>query len=462
MTSIFASVVITASKFVAALFTGSLGLLSEALHSFLDLVATVMTYLAVRVSDKPADADHHYGHGKVESVTALGEAGLLVIASFWVIYEALRRLITGETEVEASWAAIAVIVATIAIDYWRARALAKVAKETKSHALEADALHFASDMWTSFVVLAGLCFVSVGYPVFDAIAALLVSVFICRVAWKLGKKTFDDLIDKAPEGVAEKIQDAIKDLHGIIRTERIRVRPSGSAVFVDIYVDIHRGLSFGQTEEIKHHIVSAVKANISEAEVTVSLEPVAVDKETVQDKVSIIAANLGAKIHHIVVHFVNSEDNNKGRLAISMDLEVSENMLLGEAHSIASSLEQNIRDEFGQDTEIETQIEPFYSGGLHGKAVSVREQGNVEALLKEAAVALGGLSNVHNVRVRQSDRGLIVICHARTDAAKTVSDVYTIVKALECYIQNKRTDIWRIVVHSEPFGEGKRSAENNN
>src|SRR5271156_5123183 len=204
--SIAASAGLTAAKTVIGLLTGSLAILSEAGHSLLDLSATVLTYFAVRISGKPADTEHQYGHGKVESVTALAETALLFLLSGVVIFEAVQRLLDSPMHaVEATLAAFAIIAASIVVDFFRARALRRIAKRTSSEALEADALHFSSDMWSSVAVLFGLGGVALGYSWADAAAAIVVAVFICVAGWRLGRRTIDTLTDTAPAGVSDRV-----------------------------------------------------------------------------------------------------------------------------------------------------------------------------------------------------------------------------------------------------------------
>ena len=206
LTSIAASGGLTIAKAVVGFATGSLAILSEAAHSLIDFVATVMTYFAVRISGKPADEEHHYGHGKVESVSALAETALLFLLSGIVIWEAAHRLIGGaDHAVEATIWAFGVIVVSIVVDFFRARVLYRVAAETSSEALEADALHFGSDMWSSLAVLVGLGASALGYPWADSAAALVVAVFICVAGWRLGRRTIDTLTDTAPPGAADRI-----------------------------------------------------------------------------------------------------------------------------------------------------------------------------------------------------------------------------------------------------------------
>src|SRR5712691_65471 len=243
LSSIAASAGLTVAKTVVGFSTGSLAILSEAAHSLIDLVATVMTYFAVRVSGKPADEEHHYGHGKVESVTALAETALLFVLSGIVIWEALQRLLGGHGHaVEATAWAFGVIVASILVDFFRARVLYRVAAETSSEALEADALHFGSDMWSSVAVLIGLVAVAFGYDWADSVAAFVVAIFICIAGWRLGRRTIDTLTDVAPPGAAERIKRIAMRVRRVVDVERVRVRTVGDRLFVDLVVAVSRTL----------------------------------------------------------------------------------------------------------------------------------------------------------------------------------------------------------------------------
>src|ERR1700733_6213584 len=237
--SIAASAGLTAAKAVVGLLTGSLAILSEAGHSLIDLSATVLTYFAIRISGKPADAEHQYGHGKVESVTALAETALLFVLTAFVIWEAVQRLLAAQTHaVEATVAAFGVVADSSAVDFFRARTLRRVAEQTSSEALQADALHFSSDMWSSVAVLIGLGGVAMGYPWADATAAIIVAVFIAIARFRLGKRTVGTLTDTAPEGVSDLVSTIARQVPGVVAVERVRVRPAGPTLFVELGVGI--------------------------------------------------------------------------------------------------------------------------------------------------------------------------------------------------------------------------------
>src|ERR1035437_8546574 len=187
--SVIAAIFITGFKLIIGLLTGSLGILSEALHSALDLVAAVITYFSVRVSDRPADREHNYGHGKVENLSALIETILLLVTCVWIIYEAINRLTSGKVHIEVTYWSYIVVISSIIIDFTRSRALSRVAKKHNSQALEADALHFSTDIWSSTVVLFGLiAFQFLHWKNADSIAALLVAIIVLYVSYQLGRK----------------------------------------------------------------------------------------------------------------------------------------------------------------------------------------------------------------------------------------------------------------------------------
>src|SRR5262252_8934289 len=250
--SIAASAGLTAAKGIIGVLTGSLAILSEAGHSLIDLSATVLTYFAVRISGKPADAEHQYGHGKVESVTALAETALLFLLTAIVVFEAVQRLIgTQAHAVEATVAAFAISIGSVVIGFFRARVLKRVAQATASEAQRAHALHFRSDMWSSIAVLIGLLGVALGHAWADAAAALVVAVFICIAGYRLGRRTIDTLTDTAPAGVREHIAALARQVPGVVAVERVRVRPAGTVLFVELAVSISRTLPLDRVTSIK-------------------------------------------------------------------------------------------------------------------------------------------------------------------------------------------------------------------
>jgi cation diffusion facilitator family transporter len=445
LSSIAASAGLTFAKAVVALATGSLAILSEAAHSLLDLAATVMTFFALRVSGKPADAEHHYGHGKVESVYALAETGLLFVLSGIVIWEAAHRLAARQAHaVEATIWAFAVIIASIITDFFRARILYRVAGETASEALEADALHFASDMWSSVAVLIGLGAVALGHEWADSAAAIVVAVFICIAGWRLGRRTIETLTDTAPAGIAAKITGIAARIPGVVAVERVRVRPAGATLFVDTEVAVSRTLPLDRVSAIKERIIGAVRREFSRAETTIHTVPRALDDETVLERVMVIARNRALAVHHVTVQAIGD------RLSVSLDLEVDGNLGLGRAHEIADDLEQAVREELGSEVEVETHIEPLQTRGLAGRDAPAERTAAVSNELGALAAGLGFLQDIHDVRVRETAAGEIVNFHAHVDSALTVAEVHEKTDELERALRERFPTIKRVIGHAEP------------
>jgi cation diffusion facilitator family transporter len=443
--SIAASAGLTAAKTAIGLLTGSLAILSEAGHSLLDLSATVLTYFAVRISGKPADAEHQYGHGKVESVTALAETALLFLLSLVVIWEAVRRLISAQAQaVEATAAAFVIIACSIVIDFFRARTLKRVASETLSEALAADALHFGADMWSSIAVLIGLSGVALGYAWADAAAAVVVAVFICAAGYRLGRRTIDTLTDTAPAGVRERVTRIARQVPGVVSVDRVRARPAGAVLFVDLGVGVSRTLPLDRVSAIKERLTGEVRAEIPNAEITITTEPRALDDETVRERVMVIARDLGLAIHHVAVQTIS------GRLSISADLEVQGTMTLTAAHEVASRLEEAVRDELGPDVEVETHIEPLPADVLAGHDASAARIAEVREALTALAGEIPNLTEVHDVRVRETAGGEIVNFHCRVDPALSVGAVHDMVDALERRLRRRFPIIQRVISHAEP------------
>ncbi len=446
LTSIAASAGLTVAKAFVGFATGSLAILSEAGHSLIDLGATVMTYVAVRISGKPADEEHHYGHGKVEAVSALAETALLFLLSGVVIWIASNRLLAHAGHgVEANAWAFGVIVVSIAVDFLRSRALSRTAKETSSHALEADALHFSSDLWASLAVLVGLIGVRFGLWWADSAAALAVAVLVLIAGWRLGRRTIDTLIDVAPPGAAAQITAIADKVPGVVTVEQVRARAVGETTFIDLVVAVNRTLALDRVTAIKDAVAAAVRAQIPGAAPTVTTHPVALDNETVLDRVMVIARNRALAVHHVTVHDL------KDRLAVALDLEVGGTLSLGEAHALADGLEKAIEDELGPGVEVETHIEPLQQQDAMGREALPERVKAVELALTELAAEGRTVRNVHDVRVRETDDGEIVNFHCNVDPSLTVQTVHEKVDALERSLRERAPSIKRVIGHAEPL-----------
>ena len=443
--SIVASAVITIGKGVAGFMTGSLALISDAAHSIVDVAATTLTYLAIRTANKPADDEHHYGHGKVESLAALFETALLFTLSGAVAYEGIRRLLHGETDIQWSWLAVGVLIASIIIDAWRWYQLKTIAKETRSEALAADALHFSSDLVNSVLVLVAFAFAAYGYPQADSLVAVGVALFIALAGFRLAKQTLDNLLDTAPAGVTEALRAAIAAVPGVASVESVKIRPAGPQLFVEAEIGVSRTLPLDRLSAIKTAIATAVEAAHEGAIVTITATPRALDNETILERVLLIAAKRRVPVHHVTVQTLND------RISVSLDVEVDGRMSLGSAHIVASRLEDAIRNELGSDTEVETHIEPLVTENLAGQDVDGAIVEQVAKALTLYAKHIGTISDIHSVRVRSTGHGLIVNYHCRVDPSLDVASVHEKVDELEHLVRGDVPMITRIVSHTEPL-----------
>jgi cation diffusion facilitator family transporter len=445
LTSIVASGALTIGKAIVGFASGSLAILSEAAHSLIDFAATVMTYFAVRISGKPADEEHHYGHGKIESVAALAETALLFLLSGVVIWEAARRLLAAEGHaVEATLWAFAVVIVSVIVDFFRARLLYRVAADTASEALEADALHFGSDMWSSLAVLVGLAGVWLGYPWADAAAALVVAAFVCLAGWRLGSRTVATLTDEAPPGLRQQVTAIAGRVKGVVDVERARIRRVGPTLFVDLSLAVSRTLPLDRLDALNADVVRAIRRELPGAEVSVMTAPRALDDETVMERVLVIARNRGLAVHHVTVHAIVTG------LAVALDLEVPGGMSLAAAHEVADELERAIREELGPDVEVETHIEPLQIEGLAGRDASPERVAQVRAALADLAEHLGPLCDIHDVRVRDTDEGEIVNFHCRVDPTLAVEAVHDKVDEVERALKRRWSSVKRVIGHAEP------------
>src|SRR5712671_6214514 len=441
--SVIASAGMAAAKFVVGVAIGSLALISEALHSSVDVVATVITWLVVRVSDRPADKEHHYGHGKLESISALGVIALLYVLAGGILVESYSRLREGAPPPTISAIPFVVLVIDIAVNFWRARALQRTARDTKSQALAADALHFASDVLGSIAVIIGLALSGFGYAWGDAAAAIGVAILISVLGLRLGRSTIETLLDRAPEGAAAKATAVIGTVLGVIDVERLRVRMVGSTHFIDAIVQVPRTWPIDRIEEVKRKAQDAVTRALGDADLTFTAVPVARDNESVRERIMVIARNSGLAIHHVTVHDLG------GKLTVSIDLEVDGEMPLTQAHEIAHILEHNIRDEFGADVEVDTHIEPLEPELPHGTdAAPGRVAEIAEALSRFAAD--GAIHDIHNVRVRDTEAGEIVNFHCRAAPSMSVIKVHENVDAVERALRRAYPSVKRVISHAEP------------
>jgi cation diffusion facilitator family transporter len=443
--SIGASATMAAAKFVVGIAIGSLALVSEALHSSVDLVATVVTWMVVRVSDRPADEEHHYGHGKFESLSALGVIAMLYVLAGGILVQAYSHLRQGAPPPTFAPVAFVVLLVDIAVNFWRARALHRAARDTKSQALAADALHFASDVLGAAAVMIGLALSGLGYAWGDAAAAIGVALVISALGLRLARSTVETLLDRAPEGVSEKAAAVIRMVPGVVDLERLRVRMVGPTHFIDAIVQVPRTYPIDRIDQIKRSAQAALTKAFGDADLTFTAVPVARNNESVRERIMVIARNSGLAIHHVTVHDLG------GKLTVSIDLEVDGEMALNAAHDIAHGLERNIRDEFGEDVEVDTHIEPLEPELPLGTDAAPDRVAAIKSALSRFA-ADGAIHDIHSVRVRNTEAGEIVNFHCRAAPSMSVIKVHENVDEIERALRRAFPTVKRVISHAEPPG----------
>jgi cation diffusion facilitator family transporter len=453
--SVLAAIAIASLKVGVGFATGSLGILSEAAHSGLDLVAAVVTLLSVRVSDKPADADHQYGHGKVENFSAFIETGLLLLTCIWIVYEAFRRLFFRHVHVEPSVAAFLVMFFSMIVDFWRSRVLGKIAAKYDSQALEADALHFSTDIWSSGAVVLGLALVLLGriYRIdwllsADPIAALFVAGVVVYVSWRLARRTIDALLDAAPTGVRSKIIAAVQRVDGLLEIERVRIRRAGNRYFADLSIGLARNVTFQRSEQVSDAVTAAVHRVLPDADVVVHSAPRAVRSENIFDRVRAVATR-----HNVNVHDVSVQDLH-GSLHVEQHLELDESLTLKEAHDRVSVLEAEIRHDVPEVSSILTHIESEPATIEPGDEVA--RDANLEKRLKAIAAQFREILDMHDVQMKRVRGRLYVSCHCTMSDDLPLSRVHDIQTELETRFKQEAPELFRVLIHPEPRTDNRR------
>ncbi len=444
LVSVAVKVALTVAKFVAATLSGSLALASEAGNNLGDVAVTLLSFYSIRMASKPADDDHPFGHGKVESLSAMIQTGFLFALAVFILIEAVKRLVWGGTDVEPGPFAFGVLLVSIVVDAARWFSLNKIAKATRSAALAADALNFLTDIVASALALAGLLAAYAGFRSGDAIAAAAVALFVGVAGFRLGRATVDTLIDAAPKGLSGPLRATVAHVSGVIGVGALRLRPMGDIVTGEVTILVSRTLSVERVAAIKAEVARAVAIAHDGAEVTVTDEPVALDDESVVERTLLIANRRRVPIHHVTVQTLGS------RTSVSFDAEIDGRLPLGQAHEIVSGLEGAIGAELGGGFEVESHIEPLEVLERAGRDCDEGDRLRVERALRDSAPATGALTDVHHVRVRHTSDGLIVNYHCIVDPTLSVDQVHAAVDDLDRSVRLACTDVARIVGHAEP------------
>lgn len=460
LVSVAAALLLVTLKTIVGLSTGSLGVLSEAAHSGLDFIAAAITYLSVRISDKPADADHQYGHGKFENFSAFLETGLLLLTCAWIVWEAIHRLFFKAVHVEPSLWAFGVMAISIVIDHFRGRALDRVARKYNSQALEADALHFQTDVWSSSVVILGLVGVLLAERTSwsllrhaDPLAALVVAGIVVWISLRLGKRTVDVLLDTAPAGLQAQVESAARSIEGVLGVERVRSRRAGNRTFVDLTISVPRTIPFERVHVISDKVEAAVRAAVGEADVMVHMEPRAAAGENLFDQVRAIAQQHDLAVHELSAHQLipklRDGPSEHPSLILELDAEVDENLTLRDAHALADRVEREIYRQLPQVTQINTHIETLGHDALPAAELDELTRA-LEAHLRDAPYQFPDLLDCHDVQVREVEGKILASCHATLDGSLPITRVHDLTQQLEARTLRHFPQLSRLTIHTEP------------
>lgn len=450
LTSLVAAVVLTATKIVVGLWTNSLGILSEAAHSALDLVAAAITVWTVRTSGRPADAEHHYGHGKFENLSALVQTGLLWIVCGWIIFEGFIRLFgVEEAHVDANIWAFGVIVLSIVVDLSRSRALAHAARKYRSQALEADALHFSTDVWSSLVVLLGLFCAAAGQRFgiawlhrADAAAALAVAAIVIVVSLRLGRRAVDELVDAVPAELRHRVEQAAAAVAGVLAVSRVRLRRSGPAHFVDLTVKAERTATLERAHALTDAIEEAVEKVLPDADVVVHIEPQADSSEDLAATIQWLADRMGLRAHSIHVY------QQRGARAVELHLEVDRRLTLDEAHLQSDRFEAALREAVADVRRIVTHIEP--SPQSEPQPAQRADEPAVREAIERFAASSDDAVSAHAISLNSIDGRLGVSLHLRLDADLSIAAAHELSERLERHLRENVPQLDRVVIHVEP------------
>jgi cation diffusion facilitator family transporter len=476
--SVIAAGLVTLLKLLTGILTGSLGMLSESAHSAIDLIASAITLFSVQVADRPADEDHNYGHGKVESLSAFVETGIMFASCVGIVAEAVRRMVPAfhdHHDLKPSLWPFAVLACSIVVDYTRSRTLGRIARQFRSDALAADSVHFATDMWASLAVMLGLAATFAGerfglpwLEYADPIAAILVAGVILHVSWRLARYTVDTLLDATPTTDPTSNQSQTKDqlrsnlihdlaaIPGVLSVDRLRTRRSGSNYFADVTLGMPRNLTFQRSEQLTMAATEAVQRHLPGADVVIHTVPTASLAESIHDRIRAVAARRNLAIHEIGVQQLNDG------LHIEQHLEVDETMPLRQAHELVTDLEAEMLREVPAITSILTHIES--EPATIERPASLERDRQLEVRLRRVASEFPEILDIHEVfvtrrRARSGDPAgehIQVSCHCTLPDDLPMASVHAVITALEGAFKLDAPEVDRLLIHPEPATDNRR------
>jgi cation diffusion facilitator family transporter len=452
--SVTAACVITALKIAVGLLTGSLGMLSDAAHSAIDLFGAGLTLFSVHLADKPADDDHPYGHAKVENLSGFVETFLMLASSVWITAEAILRIFVRPTAVRHSIWPFLVLLLSITVDFTRSRRLKAVAERYQSDALAANALHFASDIWSSVAVLVGLSASWLGESTFgaqhhlqwlgfaDPVAAIVVALLILYFGSQLAWRTIGALTDYVPRETRSRVLAELERVEDVLSIDQVRMRRAGGSYFADVTLSLSRQLTFQRTEELVNEATVAVQRVLPGADVVIHTVPRSTGAESIFDKVRAVASR-----NNVVLHDV-SVQSMQGKLHVEQHIEVAETMPLLKAHAFVRSIEDEIRHELPQVASVLTHIES--EPATIEQTQSLAHDRNIETHLRHAASKLPEIIDIHEVITSRIGDKLQISCHCTLPDDLPMQRVHEVITDLEDRFKVECPQVYRVLIHPEP------------
>jgi cation diffusion facilitator family transporter len=454
--SIIASAALTLLKLAVGFSSNSLGILSEAFHSGLDVIAAVMTFYAIRIAMRPRDLRYTYGYAKHESLTSLTEIILLFIVAGWVFYEGIHRIFFESIHPEITIFSIGIMLVSIIVDFWRSRALYRVAKKSKSQALEADALHFKADMFTSAIVLVGLLIVFfLNIPNADAYAAIVVAGMIIYTSLGLGRRTLDVLLDKAPKGVYTQIINSVSDLEGIIRAYDVRIRQVGPQTFVDLHIEVPRTYTHSKAHDVATAVEEKIRKSIPSCDVLVHVDAIEGKNETIMDRVRLVAAETEGirNIHSTYLSSLAEKEESKNKdLHLYLDVQMDSNLDFRKAHELVDAFEDKVKQKIPEIKNITTHIETEVDENIPVGTEKPVDQSLLETI-RNLALSIETVNECKDIGMISVNGELHITLTIKILTIKnlTLDDVHKIATSVQNLII-KNVGASRVIIHTEPTG----------
>jgi len=439
LVSVLAACALIALKVAAGIPSHSLGLLSEAAHSGIDLVAALLTFFAVGVAGRPADPSHAYGHGKAEHLAALAEAATLVVVAVFIMWRAISHLAgMTPTSVHAVWYALLALAIVICVDFSRMLVSLRAGRRYGSAALQANAVHFASDLAGSVAVLGGLLGVRAGWKEADSAAALFVALLVLAAAARLMRRNVDVLMDRVPSEAHAIASRAIRGLEPLVQLRRLRMRQAGGRQFADVVIGVPPGAAVGQGHAAADAVEAAVHEALPQSDVVVHVEPQE-DEAALRERALAAAQHVPQvrEIHNLSV--LRTEDGAQ----VSLHLKLPADLPLEDAHAAASEVEREITESVPEVTSVRTHLEPL-AEPARGTTVE-RDTGFVEEIVRDATGAAP-----RELRFLETEEGLVAFVTLGLDPATTLADAHRRASEVEERIRQERPEIADVIVHTEP------------